>query len=374
MGFAYTPGLTVSPDTVIRKVRRLPLKGQVLVRVGQRVKADDVVARTNLPGEVKPVNVGGKLGVAPEDLNDVMIKKEGDPVRAGEVFAQTRGLFGLFRSTCVSPIDGTIEQVSRVTGQVIIRGAPTPVEKTAYVAGTVVETHEAESATIETRGTFVQGIFGVGGETSGALETVVDAPDAVLDADAIRDAHAGKVIVGGSLVTAAAVRRAIAVGVRGIVAGGLDDKDLRDLLGFDLGVAITGEEQLGLTLVLTEGFGRIRMARATFELLRARNGMLASINGATQIRAGVTRPEIVVPLLDAAAPPRDGEKQSGVLQIGTAIRAIRDPYFGRIGRCVGLPIELTELPTEAKVRILEVQFEDGERATIPRANVELINE
>ncbi len=33
MGTAYTPGLTISADAVVRKVRRLPLKGQVLVQL-----------------------------------------------------------------------------------------------------------------------------------------------------------------------------------------------------------------------------------------------------------------------------------------------------------------------------------------------------
>ena len=39
MGYAYTPGLTVAEHTVIRKVRRLPLKGRVLVTEGQPVAA-----------------------------------------------------------------------------------------------------------------------------------------------------------------------------------------------------------------------------------------------------------------------------------------------------------------------------------------------
>jgi len=53
---------------------------------------------------------------------------------------------------------------------------------------------------------------------------------------------------------------------------------------------------------------------------------------------------------------------------------IREPYFGRIGRVTALPPELQKLETEAMVRVLEVEFDDGTRATIPRANVELIEE
>ena len=37
------------------------------------------------------------------------------------------------------------------------------------------------------------------------------------------------------------------------------------------------------------------MAQKTFDMLKHRAGSIASINGATQIRAGVVRPEIIVP-------------------------------------------------------------------------------
>ncbi len=373
MGYAYTPGLTVAAGTVVRKVRRLPLKGEVLVQVGQSVAADDVVAQTNLPGEAKPIKVAGQLGIAVEDLPEVMLKREGDVVAAGEVLARTKGLFGLFRSECRAPIDGTVESISTVTGVVMLRGRPTPLQKRAYARGTIVAVEPGESATVEVRGTFIQGIFGIGGETHGPLTMAVDRPDQVLDADRLRPEHAGKVVVGGSLVTAAAVKRAIALGVRGIVAGGLNDADLRDFLGYELGVAITGEETLGITLIVTEGFGSIQMARATFDLLASRAGRDASINGATQIRAGVIRPEILIPLEDAAlGTATPAAEEDSILRVGTPLRAIRDPYFGRLGRCVGLPVELVRLPSETMVRVLEVEFEDGTRAILPRANVELI--
>ena len=46
MGDAYTPGLTVTRSAIVRKTRRLPLAGEVLVEVGAKVRAADVVART----------------------------------------------------------------------------------------------------------------------------------------------------------------------------------------------------------------------------------------------------------------------------------------------------------------------------------------
>jgi hypothetical protein len=197
MGFAYTPGLTVAAYTVVRKVRRLPLKGQVLVKVGQRVLADEVVAETSLPGPVKTINVVGKLGIAPEDLREMLLKKDGDPVKAGEPFVRTKGLFGLFKSELQAPVDGTLESVSEVTGQVIFRGLPTPLQKRAYAAGEIVETHESESATVQVRGSYIQGIFGIGGEAHGDLAIVVDNPDTVLAAERVKPEHGGVVSPAG---------------------------------------------------------------------------------------------------------------------------------------------------------------------------------
>jgi hypothetical protein len=163
------------------------------------------------------------------------------------------------------------------------------------------------------------------------------------------------------------------MGVKAIVIGGFDDQDLREFLGYDLGVAITGYEEKGLTLVVTEGFGTIPMARRTFDLLKQCEGRKVSVSGATQIRAGVLRPEIIAPRLSETAgkdaAPDASEKG---LEVGSLIRAIRQPYFGRLGKVTALPAELTPLETEAKVRVLEVDFGDGSHILLPRANVEMI--
>ena len=163
------------------------------------------------------------------------------------------------------------------------------------------------------------------------------------------------------------------VGAAGVVVGGFDDPDLKRLLGKDLGVAITGHEDVTTTLVLTEGFGEIAMAHGTFDLLKKREGRKASINGATQIRAGVIRPEIVIPVVEERDKLQEevtGEATG--LEIGSSIRVIREPYFGRLGEVTQLPNELRKMESESMVRVLEVRFEDGSEALLPRANVEMI--
>lgn len=373
MAFAYTPGLRVADRTVVRKERRLPLSGETLVKKGDPVTAETVVARTELPGNVQMLNIANILGVPPGDIFELLHVEEGEEIGEGQVLGQSRGLFGLFKNTVRSPIRGVFESYNRITGQAVLREPPIPVEIDAYVRGTVAEVLKDEGVIVESVATFVQGIFGIGGETRGELKTLTSGPDRELTEDLIDESCRGKVLLGGSFVSFSTLNKAIRTGVRAIIVGGFDDKDLKEFLGYDLGVAITGHEKKGITLILTEGFGRMTMAGETFELLRSREGMLASVNGATQIRAGVMRPEVAIPV-EGDELERSSDKRAGAMDTGSPVRCIRAPYFGRLGTVAALPAELQVLDSEAMVRVLDVRFEDGTTVTVPRANVELIEE
>lgn len=371
MAHSYTPGLTVTDHTVIHRRRMLPLPGNLLVDVGDVVRSDEVVARAELPGKVFPVNLANQLSVAPGEIKEYLTKKEGERIEKDEILAENKPLIKWFKTEIPSPVAGTIESVSTVTGQVLLREPPRVLDLLAYVDGVIVDTIPQQGVVVETTCSLVQGIFGIGGETSGEIVMAVKAPDEPLTPSHLTAAMKGKVVVGGSFFSAEAMKQAKTVGVAGLVVGGIHDEDLRALLGYDLGVAITGTEQVGFTLILTEGFGAIPMATKTFKLLSAHAGRQASISGATQIRAGVIRPEIIVPQTDAPAKGTVRTQREGI-RLGDPVRIIRDPMFGRIGEVSGLPPELTKIPTESEVRVLEVRLSDGKTVVVPRTNIEVI--
>ncbi len=379
MAHAYTPGLRVTKQAVIRKKRILPLKGEVMVKVGDLVHTETVVAKTQLPGAVSIVSIMGPLGCEANEVPSLMLKKTGDRVEQNEVIAEARPLFAFLKfltGQVHSPITGYLEKVSDVTGQVILREPPQPVIMRAYIEGKVVEVHPEEGVTVETTATFIQGIFGVGGETVGEIAVAVDNPSVEIRPEHIKPEHKGKVVVGGSYVGIEAIKRGIEVGVAGIISGGMSDHDLKSLLGKDLGVAITGHEDIGLTLVITEGFGHIDMAGRTFSLLKEREGLRASISGATQIRAGVIRPEIIVPLTKELLADTNEvvtKTEDGVTG-GDPIRIIREPNFGKLGRVKRLIPELMVMESETRVRVMEVTLADGTDFIVPRANVEIIED
>jgi len=203
MSQAYTPGLKRKESLLIRKTRMLPIPGKLIVNVGDTVAMDTIVARANTPGEPEIVKVCSLLGIDPGEIEKYMTKKEGDSVNADDIIASYRALFGLIKSDCTSPINGTLESVSTITGQAIIRRHPMPININAYIPGKVIEIIQNEGVIIETHAAFIQGAFGIGGENHGEIKMASETPHDVLIEEQITSDCKGKVLIGGSMVTSA---------------------------------------------------------------------------------------------------------------------------------------------------------------------------
>jgi len=373
MGEAYTPGLEISQATTVRKKRILPILGEVITNIGELVSPDTIVARYLMSGPITVVNVADNLRIRPEQLEKCLKKNIGDAVSQDECLALYSTFFGLSKREVRCPTSGTIKFISRVTGQVHVSDPPVSVDVNAYIRGQVVEVLPSEGVVIETPACYIQGIFGVGGERHGEIMVVVDSLNEVLTADKITPEHSGKIIVTRTQVTEEAIQKACKESVKGIITGGIDDNSLINILGYDIGVAITGHENINTTIIVTEGFGRMVMTEKIFNLLKKHNNKEASINGATQIRAGVIRPEIIIPL-----DPMDINKINVTsettprLELGATVRVIRGPDFGALGHVIDMPVRTQEIETESKTVVIKICLEDGREVILPRANVEMI--
>lgn len=368
---AYTPGLKVKKGLTIRKTRILPILGEVLVKEKESVDFETIVAKAAVPGNPTIIKAYQIMNIAPENILPFMLKKVGDNVEEDEIIAKYTPFWGLIKKFVKSPVNGTIEMISDITGQVIVRGLPVQVNVNSYIPGTVVEILPERGVIIESHGALIQCIFGIGGERNATLSIIAENPGEVLSADKIIPEYKDKIIVGGSLVTLDALRKAEKLGIKGIIVGGMRGVDISEFLGYELGVAITGHEEIGLTLVVTEGFGKMAMSSRVFNLLKEFEGYSVAMNGATQIRAGVIRPEIFIPH-DKHVEDIGEELVMGMIP-GTKVRIIREPYFGKIGTVKSLPVHLQEIYTMSKVRIVEVTIDEKD-VIVPRANVEIIEE
>lgn len=370
MAQAFTPGLVVRKGVQVKRLRELPVQGEVLAAVGDSVRAEQIVARAFLPGELHILRISEKLGIEPFEVMKGLKVNVGDTVSINQVLCEHAGLFGLFKTRFEASVEGTVELITERTGHIAVRSAPKPIEVDAFIDGKITAIVPAKSATVSTIGAFIQGIFGVGGERRGKVQ-LLKAQTSRLEASDVPVHCDQAILICKFRPTLEALRAAAKGGAVALVTGSIDDEVLAGYLGFDLGIALTGDEDVPMTLVITEGFGNLEMSARTYSLLSELDGQRASVNGATQVRAGALRPEIIVPSGAASAQAADAEQARG-LTLGAAIRIVRVPYFGRYATVHELPQEMQQIETGAHARVLKAKLDDGKIVTVPRANVELI--
>ena len=383
MSSLFTPGLLLSPRKRVVKHRDLPVAGRVLVAVGDVVQPDSIVAEAEREGELLIVRVGEILGLSPGDVVQRLVVKIGDKVKAGDLIAELRGLWGLFRTTVQAPISGTVDLISTATGHIGIRGPATRLTLSAYLEGIVERVEEGRGVVIATDATIIQGIFGVGGERWGVITLLTCASNEVVTPEHIPDDCVGRILIGGMSPQLETLRVAASRGAVGFITTSIDDATLRDYVGYDIGIALTGDEDLSMTLIITEGFGAIPLNSRLLELLRLAEGKRGSINGATQVRAGALRPELITSptdnVNDLSPSSANSTKQStnslddkNGLSLGSKVRMIRVPFFGMRGTVVELPHELARIETGALARVAKIHVEQtGEEVIVPRANLEV---
>jgi hypothetical protein len=387
MGQAYSGGASVLLNTSIKRRRELPIPGVISVRVGDHVESETIIGSAKISGEGVLVRIAEEIGLSSEEAISTLTVNIGDAVRKGDIVARHRAFFGLFRAEVSTPVDGTIELISGVTGTIMVRCPPTEVQKKAFLAGTISEIQDGIGVTVSAVCTVIQGVFGVGGERSGKL--VVLEEDGALSSLPPREDLAGAVIVSRGSPSLGALLEGANRGIAGWVAGSVEDHVIESYAERRFGVAITGDEAVPFTFFITEGFGSIPMSDQAFFALKQHEGQGASISGITQVRAGAIRPEAIISLGAAISitEPIDEvnlKEHSPGLAVGRSVRLIRHPFFGQVGRVHELPPYPRIIATGASARVVVVELahpphfktECSEQifVEVPRANVELLAE
>jgi hypothetical protein len=115
------------------------------------------------------------------------------------------------------------------------------------------------------------------------------------------------------------------------------------------------------------------MLDTTFDILKRFEGKVAYINGSTQMRAGVMRPEVIIPRDDLTIEDcRRTPSNSKELGIGRRVRILGGQYFGRVGLVSSSP-RLTRLETGSETQTFKVELEVLGSKLIPRSNIELLD-
>ncbi|MCK4980133.1 MAG: hypothetical protein KAS62_07040, partial [Candidatus Delongbacteria bacterium] len=186
-----------------------------------------------------------------------------------------------------SPTTGTIKEVNLETGIVTVQYDKDPYLLKAGIKGKVERIEERTSAIISYNGVTLKGIIGFGTEASGKLKFIENISE-------IDNCKEGEILVFAQKIDYEILTQVIKRKVKGIIAPSINSVDLVQFIGKEIGVALTGNEDIPFPLILTEGFGNFEMNNDYRKTLSENKGKHIYINGHTQIRAGVTRPKMII--------------------------------------------------------------------------------
>jgi hypothetical protein len=347
----------VLPLARIRRERVLRARGEVLVAMGARVGALDIVARSDTLGHLRPVPLARYLRVPEMAVAKYMRKQPGDDFQSRDIIASKPELFGTLQRVYRAPGGGRIAALNG--SWLTLDLAETPFELKALYRGSVVNVMPHLGIVVEAVGAVVQGVWGAGGEGYGVLKKIVDTPDAVLAEDKIDVVSRGAILLAGG-VTEEAVRRAAREHISGLIVGGLAPQ-LRDLVA-----------SLHLPTLVTEGLGECAMSAPIWELLLSHDGEEASINTAPVGRT-TARSEVFIPVMvpggsGAALPP-----PTLVAQVGARVRVIAASRCDGIGKIAQIPQVPRVLESGISAWGAEVELNTGDRIFVPWENLELID-
>ena len=328
----------------------IPRGATAVVSEGTEVRPEQVLAVRRMPEQPVRIRVTELLGRPPGQVSALLLARPGSVLEEGEALARDpQG------REVRSPVNGLLLSLSASDGSVLLA----PLGEKEPVIGHVhgrVHSVEPGSIVLEVPGVVLRGVGGTGEAVHGELVVAVHTPEEELRAGAIDVGATGRIVVGGSRASAETLTRARAMGVAGIVLGGVLDKELRDFEAIQRRRREIGGLAGSFGVLLLEGFGKVGIDPQRFAWLRAHAGRTASLFGA----------EGLLFVHEAGSPP--GRRP--LPRVGERVIAHRRPFQGRAGVLVAVLDDLHATPSGIPTRMGLVRFEDGRLAPVPMANLE----
>ena len=335
--------------SVLHRVR-LPVGATVLVEVGHNVEPAEVLATRRPPSGGVSVPIASRLRRSAADAAELLVIRPGTVLDAGDRIADDgRGREVVAPQACLF----LAYDLDDGTALVAPLGATEPI--LGHVRGEVTAV-TADAIEIRVPGAMVAGIGGSGKAVHGELRMAVDEPGEELRAGGIDVGATGRILVGGSRASAEALTRARAMGVAGIVVGGVLDKELRDFEATQRRRREVGGARGDLAIVVLEGFGKVGIDAELFGWFQSHEGRVASIFGETAR----------VYVYEADSPPA----RRVLPRPGNRVVELRRPFAGLGGELLSVLDQPQADAAGVVARSALVRFADGRTAVVPLANLE----
>lgn len=338
--------------TIIRK-RLLPVHGEVIARLNQRVLATDVIAEAEFSYKHHLIDVARILGIKPDAAEKMVSVRVGEKLAAGAVV--TSG--GLI------PREIKVEHSGRVMavggGQILLDIAEKEFELKAGISGEVIELIPNRGAVIQEVGALIQGVWGNGRVSSGNIHVLVQKPTDILAASQFDISLRSLVILAGSCQDAESLKSAADITVRGLILSSIHPS----LLGL--------ARKMPYPIIVTDAIGKQAMNANAYKIMSTNNQREnVTVNAEAYHRYKGTRPEIIIPLPHTDLPPAPRDVET--FAPGQKVRLRRAPHAGAMGTLTHLPAGLKTLENGLRVLAGEVKLNNGEQITVPLVNLEVL--
>jgi hypothetical protein len=340
--YVVAPVRCIASGVTIRRRRKLPVPGKILVRIGQQVKATENVATAQLAPGFAWVDLARGLGIKPARVDRFLQVQEGEQIFTGDVLA---GPVGLMRRVFYSPCSGKILEIKN--GKVLLEIETEPYLLKAGYPGVVTDVVEKRWIEIETNGTLVEGVWA---NDRFALATVVlhtKSPNQVLSVDSLGPHLENAIVIAGHCEHEEPLKKLAMIPVRGLVLASLNPRLASEVLKLDLPVMVV------------EGFGKHPYSSLAFKMLSSLNHLEGIINGR----------DLMVSFGDSER--KEPVANSAPLEQGQRVRLTSGPYFGKMGLLTGF-ITQSENHLGIKTQVGEVKLGNGELLVQPLRNLEII--
>jgi hypothetical protein len=383
----------------------------VLVRRGQRVDPSDAVAEATLTPEHLVLDIAKGLALSRDRADEQIQRKAGEQVSEGDVLA---GPVGITRRVVRAPRAGRV--LIAGNGQMLLQVESRPFQLRAGIPGVVVGLILERGVVIENKGALVQGVWGNGRIDYGSLHVLASRPDHDLSPDQLDASLRGAVVFAGYCDQAEVLKKAAEAPLKGLI--------LSSMASALIPVAM----RMPYPIVVIEGFGLLPMNSAAFNLLTGSDRREVALNAEAWDRYANRRPEVFIPMGGGPPPtpperggeespptpldkggeearpsrigkwggelpptPLDkggGESRPATLSVAARlgkggeeivefavdqrVRVVRAPHKSQIGTIARLLPGMQVFPSGVQGRAAEVRLEDGNKAILPLANLEVL--
>ena len=356
---AYYPDQRYAAQfTIISRDCVLPEESQGNIRVaeGNRVDIKDVVAAGTMPSAHVIIDGLAFFGLKkPDALIPYWRVEVGDFIDEQDLLAAKNPKRG---KRLFSPVRGRVMKIEH--GRIILQKQPEQVEIPAGLRGRVSNVVPGRSATIEATGAQVQGIWGNNRRTSALMRVEEDGTILQLE-DEFSLMYKGVILVTQNPIGLDELKMMQDRGLGGIIAPSMDIHLRQRAL--DLHGAV----------LLTEGFGKMRMSRTTFNLFGQFDSKQVTIDTYMPTRWETRYPQVIVNISDKSREEQPTRPNPSLaLRTSMNIRITREPYLGQTGRIKELYKTPTLLTNGLRVLCAQVELIAGETVIVPLTNLEVL--